>query len=169
MAETDFLFTVAEVAATFAGFSTLVVVVQQQFSGGGSALVAARLISMLSQSLLAILFCLLPFLPEYAGLSTSASWRLSSGLFCLAWLAYYLNILLRIRARGIFSAMSIMNRLNVFATHPVAIVVLGLGALGLWNHHTGLVYLCCILGLLALCGFLFLQQVLAIANARSDA
>ena len=164
MVEADFLFTVAEVAAAFVGFSTLVVVVQQRLTGTRVALVTTRLMAMLRQSLMAILFCFVPFLPEYAGLSSAAAWRLSSALFCFVWLIYYIGILLSARAQGYHPGSSTVNRVNVFAVHPLAIVALGLGALGLWGDKAGLVYLCCILGILYLCGFLFLQQVAAIAN-----
>ena len=88
MVEADFLFTIAEVAAAFAGFSTLVVVVARRSRDTTGRLATTRLTNMLRLSLLVILFSLVPYLPTYSGLSKIGAWRVSSGLFATLWLAY---------------------------------------------------------------------------------
>jgi hypothetical protein len=167
MSETEFLFAIAQVAATFAGFSTLVVAIRQDPSKSRGGLVTARLISMLQQSLITILFCFVPFLPQHAGLSAIYSWRLSSGLFLVAWFIHYFHNLSSLRSQGIFAHLSRSNRWNVFVVHPIAMAALALGSFGLWGNKVGMVYLCCTLVMLYLCGFLFLQQVRAL-NVDGD-
>lgn len=162
MSETEFLFAIAQVAATFAGFSTLVVVLRQDPRRARGALVTARLVSMLQQSLITILFCFVPFLPRYAGLSAIYSWRLCSGLFFVVWLIHYIHNFYRLRGQGVLTHLSRSNRWNVFVVHPVAMAVLALGSFGLWGSSIGMVYLSCTLAMLYLCGFLFLQQVRAL-------
>jgi len=162
MSETEFLFAIAQVAATFAGFSTLIFVIRQEPRLARGALVTGRLISMLQQSLITILFCFIPFLPRYAGLSPLSSWQLSSGLFCIAWLIHYVHNLSRLWREGLFHHLSRSNRWNVFIIHPLAMAALALGSCRVWGRETGLAYLCCTLTMLYLCGFLFLQQVRAL-------
>jgi len=170
MSETEFLFAIAQVAATFAGFSTLVVVVRQDARRTRGALVTARLISMLQRSLITILSCFVPFLPRYAGLSAIYSWRLSSGVFFVAWLIHYVHNLYRLRSQGVFAHLSGYNRWNVFVVDPVTMAALALGSVGFWGSNIEVVYLCCTLVMLYICGFLFLQQVKAlnVDDTQSD-
>ena len=162
MSEAEFLFSVALVAATFAGFATLVVVIRQGPDRPNNALIARRLVTMLQQSLITILFCFIPFLPQYADLSPLSSWRLSSSLFCIAWLIHYVHNVNRLRKEGLLRQLSPSNRWHVYLVHPMAIAALALGSFGVWGRQGGLVYLCCALTMLYLCGFLFLQQVRAL-------
>ncbi len=161
MVEADFLFTIAEVAAAFAGFSTLVVVVAQRSRKG---LVAAiRLTNMLRLSLLVILFSLVPYLPVYFGGSAIGAWRISSGLFALLWLAYLLAGLRQALPHG-FRGYSLLNKINFFGVEALAILALFGGAFGAWRSETAFVYLCCLLAMLYISGWLFLQQVVEIAR-----
>ena len=156
MVEADFLFTIAEVAAAFAGFSTLVVVVARG-SHDTSEVASARLTNMLRLSLLVILFSFVPYLPAYVGASEASAWRISSGLFALLWLSYLvysLRDMVRFRGR-----VGVVNKINFFGVEPVAILVLTAGAFGLWRSYIGFVYLSSLLAMLYVSGFLFLQQV----------
>lgn len=123
---------------------------------------------MLRLSLLAIVSCLVPFLPAYAGLPDVVAWRLSSGFFGLGWLIYYVYIVITLRGQGLLPRVSLLNRINLVGVHPSAVLSLMLGAFGLWGERTSLVYLSCILVILYLCGFLFLQQVTAISEENES-
>ena len=161
MVEADFLFTIAEVATAFAGFSTLVVVVAQR-SRDTSELASARLTNMLRLSLLVILFSFVPYLPAYFGLSEVSAWRISSGLFALLWLSYFVYSL-----RGMLrflSRISLVNKINFFGVESLAILVLTAGALGVWRSYSGFVYLSSLLAMLYISGLLFLQQVIEISR-----
>ena len=160
MSETEFLFVIAQVAATFAGFSTLVVVVRQDPRRAYGELVTARLISMLQRSLITILFCFVPFLPRYAGLPAVYSWRLSARMFFVAWRIFYFHTLYRLR--GVFARVRRSHRWPVLGVDPIAMAALALGSFGFLGSSIGVVYLCCTLTMLYICGFLFLQQVRAL-------
>jgi hypothetical protein len=163
LVEADFLFTIAEVAAAFAGFSTLVVVVAQRSRKGRAELAAIRLTNMLRLSLLVILFSLVPYLPAYLGGSVIGAWRISSGLFALLWLAYFLAGLRQSLPHG-FRGYTLLNKINFFGVEALAILALFGGAFGAWRSETAFVYLCCLLAMLYVSGWLFLQQVVEIAR-----
>jgi hypothetical protein len=168
LVEAEFLFSVAEIAATFAGFATLIVVVAERLSGEQSQLVSRRFISMLAQSLIVIFFSLFPYLPLYAELPATAAWRLSSGVFAMAWLAYWVTNIRGYPLSVRNSLLSTGNKLHILVVHPAGIAAGVLGAVGVWGERTGLVYLCAILTMLYLCGYLFLQQVVTIARGAQD-
>ena len=164
MEASDYLFTIAEVAAAFAGFSTLVVIVAQRLSGIRSERGALALVNMLRLSLLVILFALFPYLPNYSGLTDLQAWRVSSALFALGWLIYLIGGVPWMLAGRMLPSLTWVNKLNVFVVEPGAVVALALGAFGTWGAQTGLVYLSCLLIMLYVAGWLFLQQVVAIAR-----
>ncbi len=130
MDEAEFLFTIAEVAAAFAGFSTLVVVVAQRSRYSTSGLSTVRLTNMLRLSLLVILFSLVPYLPMYLGVAEIDAWRISSGLFALLWLAYFLDCLRRAVPTR-FRGFGLVNRINFFGVESLAILALLAGTIGL--------------------------------------
>ena len=162
--DSDFLFIVAQIAATFAGFSTLVVVVSQRLSGTRSRLVTIRLLLMLRLSIIAIMFCLVPFLFERAGSTGQVPWRLSSAFLAAAWLTHCGSTVHTFHRAGLLAQLSLLNRINLFAIQPAAIIALGLGVLGIWGRFIAVVYLGAILCMLSICGFLFFQQVAALSN-----
>jgi hypothetical protein len=163
LVEADFLFTVAEVAAAFAGFSTLVVVVAQRSRNVRGELATAKLTNMLRLSLLVILFSLVPYLPLYFGASEIKAWRISSGLFAFLWLVYFLDCLRRAVPTR-FHGFGLVNKINFFGVEGLAILALVAGAFGAWRSHTGFVYLSSLLAMLYISGWLFLQQVVEISR-----
>jgi hypothetical protein len=86
----DFLFTVAEVAAAFAGFAGLVTVVAR---GSGSAPEhhVNLLRNMLLLALLIVLASLAPHVCARVGLSESSAWRVAGGGFLVGWAAYVVH------------------------------------------------------------------------------
>lgn len=171
MKEMEFLFPVAQISVVYVGFATLIVVVAQQFSGARGQLEAARLVSMLFLSLLAVVFSLFPYLPFYLGLPAQTSWRISCFLLGFIWLLYYA---LRIRwirfkeHRNAVQFMSVGNRVNMFLIHPISILCVLSGALGFWGELVGFVYLCAIFVLLIISAYLFLVLVMSLSAAKTD-
>ena len=60
MAESDLLFTIAEVAVAFVGFASLVAILGQRSSKDDPRMISARMRGMVLFSLLAVAFSLLP-------------------------------------------------------------------------------------------------------------
>jgi hypothetical protein len=160
----DYLFAIAEIAAAFAGFSTLVVIVAQRLSGVRSEFGALALVNMLRLSLLVILFSLFPYLPNYSGASDLQAWRISSAFFALGWFVYLLGVFQVVSIRRALPVLSWVNKFNLFVAEPGATLALAAGAFGAWGSQTGLVYLSCLLVMLSAAGWLFLEQVVAIAR-----
>ena len=168
MFDADFLFVIAEIAAAFAGFSTLVVVVSQ---GRGSAGTASghRLVSMLRLSLLVILCSLIPYLPSRLGLAEASAWRLSSGFFAILWVVYYVSGLRLLGPKAGRLHASLINKINFFGVETLAILGLAAGALGAWGNQVAFVYLCSLLAMLYVSGWLFLELVIQIARREPAA
>lgn len=81
---TETLHLVAELAVAFAGFASLVSIIGSRRGRDAPEIDASRIRSMLEASLLVAAFTFAPILAHEAGLSVSASWRASSGLFATA-------------------------------------------------------------------------------------
>ena len=84
MNEHEFLYTVAQVGAAYAGFSTLVAVLGHQRLGTA---VPGRILLMLLLSIIAVSFALLPTVPIHFGVPEEVSWRVMSGIYAVAWIA----------------------------------------------------------------------------------
>jgi hypothetical protein len=76
--ETDILFTLAEVAVAFAGFSSLVAVLGQKDSLDDLRVLGVRMRAMLLTSLAVVGFAILPALLSRYGLAPREIWRLAS-------------------------------------------------------------------------------------------
>lgn len=171
MKEMEFLFVVAKISVAYVGFSTLIVVIAQQFSGARGMIEAARLVSMLRIGLLAVVFSLFPYLPFYLELPAQTAWRISSLILGLVWLAYYVERICWIRSREHKEAVQFLsrgNRVNLFFTHPLGILCVLIGALGLWGKLAGFVYLCAIFVLLIMSGYIFMGLVGSISTKKTD-
>jgi hypothetical protein len=73
----------AEIAVAFAVFTSIVALFQHRDPERWPAFLVVRLRTMVEVSPAAMLFALVPFLPHYAGLPTSATWRVSSAALLL--------------------------------------------------------------------------------------
>ena len=127
MSDTDFLFTVAEVAVTLAGFAGLVSVIAQRPAGRFADLAAHRLRTMLLYSLTATVFSLIPYLFLRAGLGDELSWRMCSAGFFAAWLPMFV----RARAHSSRFTSDIPLREQLLLYVGIAISVGGLAVLAL--------------------------------------
>jgi hypothetical protein len=162
MMHEEFLFTIAEVGAAFAGFSTLVSVFGFRSSDGGAP---TKAISMLILSILAISFALLPALASIYELPDEPSWRILCFTYGISWAIYWIYILRAIRGArfGVgFSDIQLSNRLNAFLVHPISILALLGGALGLWGSYVDRIYVTAVLIMLFLSGLLFVQIVVTL-------
>lgn len=171
MKEGEFLFAIAQISAVYVGFSTLIVVIAQQFTGPRGALEAIRLDSMLRLSFLAVIFSLFPYLPYYLELSVEATWRISCLLLGLSWLIYYIHRIRWIRSprhKDALSYMSAVNRINIYIVHPLGILGVLLGALGLWGKLVGLAYLSGIFCLLLMAASVFVGLVKSLSSGKGD-
>ena len=81
---TEYLTSIAELAAVFAGFTAIVSVFESRSAGGRRLLDLVRLRQMLENSLLTIAAALFPELLAILGLPSSTPWRVSGAVFFLA-------------------------------------------------------------------------------------
>ena len=91
----ELLLTIAEIAVAFAAFSGLVSVLGRARPQIDPRLAANRLQSVLFTSLLATAFALFPFLPLALGVAEGAAWRISAGVFSIAWFIYTVSVFRR--------------------------------------------------------------------------
>ncbi len=166
MVDSDFLYAVAQVGATYAGFSTLVAVVAYR---GQTGAIPARIYYMLLLSLIVIMSSFLPQIVQYFGAEKMLAWRISSALYAVVWSGYWANALRTIKTK--FSSqneLSFLNRLNTYAIHPIAIAILYLGAFGLWGDLVAAVYATALFVMLYMSANLFLQVVTGVLRERES-
>ena len=137
------------------------------FAGGAVTprMTPTRTIAMLSLSLMAVTFSLLPSIPQLYGVSEEFGWRFMCALFGVAWLTYWLLILRSISRNryGVrFSQLSLFNKINSSVTHPVSILAIVTGALGLWGNYVGPLYVTGLMVMLCLSAVLFVQIVISV-------
>ena len=96
MVDLDILYTVAQVGVTYAGFSTLVTVVAYR---SDMKALPARIYYMLLLSVIVIACAFLPAILLAYGVSESAAWRISSGLFAALWCWYWINAIVILKTR----------------------------------------------------------------------
>jgi hypothetical protein len=166
MVDADFLYAVAQVGATYAGFSTLVAIVAYR---GQTGPIPARIYYMLLLSLIVIMSSFLPQIVQYFGADNMLAWRIASALYAAAWTGFWISALRTIKTRlKSHSELSFLNRLNTYAIHPAAIAVLSLGAFGLWGDLAGAVYATALFVMLYMSAYLFLQIVTGFLRDRES-
>jgi hypothetical protein len=131
MEHRDVLQTIAEVAATFAGFTGVISVFGRTGDSNEWPLQGAR--SIIEASLATILFALLPFVIHGFGADSQATWRISSGCF--------LALVVGGAVGGAMCALLLANLLGFSLGSPAT------------------VYLAALLGPLTVAGLTFLQMV----------
>ena len=162
----EFLYAVAQVGATYAGFSTLVAVVAYRRDTGP---IPSRIYYMLLLSIIVVAFSFVPALVQSYEATEAAAWKIASALYSLVWGAYWINALITLRSRfRIGRDLSFLNKLNTYLIHPSAIIVLLLGAIGVWGNSTGAVYVTALFIMLYMSAYLFLQIIIGLLerNAR---
>lgn len=153
----DLLFVMAEIAAAFAGFSSLVAAISRRGNDSADQLEFdfRTLRNVLLLSLQAILFALAPSLVEAQGLSTEAAFRLSGGLLFTAGGAYVLFTLRALPAsyRQIGRTVPLSFKANAGVV-MAGIALQGASALGLVPTST---YLLAVAAFVYCAGFGFVR------------
>jgi len=153
----DFLYTVAQVGVTYAGFSTLVTVVAY---GRDTGAMPARIYYMLLLSIIVIAFAFVPVVIQAYDVSEALAWRMSSGLFGIVWGAYWINAIVKLKTRfQVWDTLSTLNKLHTVVLHPGSATCLLLGIFGLWGTYTPAVYVTMLFIMLYMSAFLFLQII----------
>lgn len=157
MIDPEFLYAVAQVGATYAGFSTLVAVVAHRRDTGR---IPGLIYYMLLLSIIVVAFSFVPAVVQNYGATESVSWKVSSALYGLVWSAYWINALITLKSRfRIGSDLRFLNKLHTYLVHPSAIIMLFSGAFGVWGKSTGAVYATALFIMLYMSAYLFLQII----------
>lgn len=165
MVDPDFLYTVAQVGVTYAGFSTLVTVVAYRRD---MSVVPARIYYMLMLSVIVISFAFVPVVIQSYDVSETTAWRVSSGLFGAAWGVYWINAIVKLRTRfRVWKTLSTINKLNTAVVHPASIVCLFLGSFGVWGMYTSAVYVTALFIMLYMSALLFLQIIIGLLDDQT--
>lgn len=167
MNDADFLLTVAEVGATFAGFAGLVTILARRVGQTATSEVEVHLLyRMLLVSMLAVAAALAPRLPLRFGASELQAWRISCAAFFVGWLLYYVPAVRRVIA-VIDPAKLTGGRPLLYFNQLVHVIVgLGLitGASGLWGEATPAIYLSALCAMLYMAGVLFVTLFMLLAR-----
>ena len=165
MVDPDFLYTVAQVGVTYAGFSTLVTVVAYRRNMGA---VPARIYYMLLLSIILISFALVPVVIQTYNVNENLAWKVSSGLFAVAWGAYWINAIVKLRTRfKVWDTLSTTNKVNTAVIHPASVICLLLGTFGVWEKYTSAVYVTALFIMLYMSAFLFLQIITGLLDDQT--
>jgi len=162
----DFLYTVAQVGVTYAGFSTLVTVIAYRRD---MKALPARIYYMLLLSVIVITCALLPTIFLAYELSDSTAWQTSSGFFGVVWCAYWINAIVKLKTRfRVWDSLALLNKINTAVVHPAAIILLFAGAVGLWGKFTEAVYVTALFIMLYMSAYLFLQVIVELLDTESE-
>ena len=165
MVDPDFLYTVAQVGVTYAGFSTLVTVVAYR---SDMKAMPARIYYMLLLSIIVIACAFLPTILSAYELGGSIAWRASSALFGAVWCTYWINAIVKLRTRfRVWGSLTFLNKVNTVVVHPGAIILLLAGALGLWGKFTDAVYVTALFIMLYMSAYLFLQVIIDLLDTET--
>lgn len=170
MQSADLLQTVAEVSIAFAGFTSVVAVLGRRATGEWAEIDRFRLSVMLSTSLAALLFALLPLVLAGLRVPERLSWGLASAI-----LAAYVIFLGTSARRGIQRLppqdQSQIVRPALWATWSLAAAVaacLLLNTTGMFFHREPGPYLLGLYFLLALSAFQFTRLLLVIRRSGGN-
>ena len=156
----EFLYAVAQVGVTYAGFSTLVTVVAYRRD---IRALPARIYYMLLLSIIVIAFAFVPVIVQTYEFSETVAWRVSSGLFAVVWAAYWINAIVTLRTRfPVWDSLSFLNKAHTAVLHPGSAIVLFLGAFGVWGRFTAAVYISALFVMLYMSAYLFLQIIIGL-------
>ena len=166
MVDYEFLYSLAEVAAAFAGFSTLISFVAARKI---SSLEPSRIIAMLALSIMVVLFSLIPSLLVQYQLDQSTSWQVLCALYAATWLFYFAGIVNNLRVGGLgasIKSLPLLNKLNTFGVHPISILALALGALRIIDTPASWLYVTGLFVMLFLSAQLFIQIVISLIRSE---
>jgi hypothetical protein len=143
MTGTDALTTIAQVSATLAGFSGIIVAVRQRGLAAWETHHLYMFRLMLLVSLVTVLFALIPFAPYHLGMPEKVTWRVCNGLLG-AWLIVQLTIQMTVSAEirhrlnivyylfmrlgnVFFICLVFASAFNLLGLRPVGIYLVGVG------------------------------------------
>ena len=162
MIDREFLYAIAQVGVTYAGFSTLVTVVAYRRD---TQVLPARIYYMLLLSIIVIVFAFVPVIVQTYEVGEAVAWRVSSGLFAGAWGAYWINAIVTLKTRFlVWNSLSLLNKANTAVLHPGSVIVLFLGAAGVWGRFNAAVYVSALFVMLYMSAYLFLQIIISLLD-----
>jgi hypothetical protein len=155
----DLLMTIAQVSATFAGFSGVIAVFRRGSSLSDLEIGALQVRAVVELGVLATLLSLLPFVPFGFGADEPSTWRLCSAVAGIAFLAGFVGAMRRVRA-STGEGAGAKDPLLV----GVALTVVGASEVALWLNVFGITsgtaatrYVLALLLALAHAGFMFVR------------
>ena len=164
----EILLTLAEVAVAFVGFAGIASVFARRLDSAPQAVVAVRLRGMVDAGLVACFAAVLPLIIASYPMSTSASWRLSSLVFAVAWSLVFLNAQARLRrlSKSGVSWSGSAWRGTTWIFYFAAATPLLASACGVVRTLEAPFYLSALFAVMVLAGILFLRVLLILVPAE---
>lgn len=158
MIDPEFLYTVAQIGVTYAGFSTLVTVIAYRRD---MKALPARIYYMLLLSVMVVVCSFMPIILLAYEINDSTAWQVSSGLFGVIWCVYWINAIVNLRTQfRVWNSLAFINKVNTAVVHPAALILLFVGMTGYWGKSTEAVYITALFILLYMSAILFLQIII---------
>ncbi len=155
----DLLMTIAQVAATFAGFSGIIGVFRRGVSLADSEIGTLQVRAVAEMGVTVTGLALLPFIPDGFGISEGLSWRVCSGVFSAALIHGFVTAMRRVRiATGQVAAKEdpFLIRVTQIVTTAVH-VVLWTNILGIAQNTAGTRYVLALLLTQGIACFMFVR------------
>jgi hypothetical protein len=157
--QADTLLSIAEIAATFAGFAALVTLFGRRRVAGSGAHDLLRLRLVITTSVIVVVAALIPVALAGFGLDPRLDLRLSAGMYlALHWVAIISFVNSYQPVRGLFPpdrlAVTVAFVVEILVQAALFVIVLGLFT----ARHEGL-YTAALIGTLAQAAFVFLRLV----------
>jgi hypothetical protein len=155
----DLLMTLAQVSATFAGFSGIIGVFRRSSSLSDLELGALQVRAVVELAVLATLLALLPFVPDGFGASQTLTWRICSAIAGVAFLSGAVGAMRRLRLSMGSGPLSMDPVLFGVAGSVVGTcqVVLWMNAFGLTSSAAATLYVFALFLALTHAGFMFVR------------
>ena len=155
----DLLMTIAQVAATFAGFSGIIGVFRRGASLSDSEMGALQVRAVAEMGVTVTGLALLPFVPDGFGIAEGVSWQICSGVFSASLIHGFVTAMRRVRtATG--QAAVVEDPLLVRVTQIVTAVVhamLWTSVLGIAPNTAGTRYVLALLLTQGIACFMFVR------------
>jgi hypothetical protein len=158
----DLLMTIAQVSATFAGFSGVIGIFRRGSSLSELEIGALQVRAVVELGVLATGFALLPFVPDGFGVPAAVTWRLCSAIAGVAFFGGFVGAMRRFRASTGEVAVGAIARDPLLVGIALTVVgasqiVLWLNVLGVTSGAAATLYVVALLLALAHAGFMFVR------------
>lgn len=165
MEDSEYLLTIAEVSATFAGFAGLVTVLSQRLSGRASEFPLRLLRNMLLLALLTVLASLAPYVVTRLGLAEPDAWRVAAVLFFVGWFSYLAHAVpttfQHVRAAPARESGLWYGNMALHAVAGASLIAVGAG---LWPDTSPGLYVLALFIMLYMVCYLLLRLFLAVGR-----